>query len=188
MTKRCCTCREDKPIEEFHHWNRSPDGHVKRCKKCARMSHNNSRRRHKDKINRINREAYVLHKPRIRATQSKYLRNRREKARSGDKAIHAQILFKAIRYRAKRKGIPFNIEASDIVISDLCPVLGLKLEMSLRQMSPASATVDRIEPAKGYTKGNIIVVSLKANVIKSDATVDELLRVAHFYKNLRDSR
>jgi hypothetical protein len=38
--------------------------------------------------------------------------------------------------------------------------------------------VDRIVPELGYVKGNVIVVSCRANRIKSDATPDELERIA----------
>ena len=44
--------------------------------------------------------------------------------------------------------------------------------------------IDRIDPKKGYVKDNIIVVSMRANRIKSDATVDEIRKVADFYEKL----
>ena len=45
-------------------------------------------------------------------------------------------------------------------------------------------SIDRIDPKKGYVKDNIIVVSMRANRIKTDATVDEIRRVADFYEKL----
>ena len=45
-------------------------------------------------------------------------------------------------------------------------------------------SIDRIDPKKGYVKDNIIVVSMRANRIKSDATVDEIWKVADFYEKL----
>jgi hypothetical protein len=41
--------------------------------------------------------------------------------------------------------------------------------------------MDKIVPSKGYVKGNVIVVSKRANQIKSDATVAEIMKVAEFY-------
>jgi len=35
---------------------------------------------------------------------------------------------------------------------------------------------------KGYIKGNVIIVSWKANRLKWDASKDELLKLANFYK------
>ena len=37
---------------------------------------------------------------------------------------------------------------------------------------------------KGYVKENILVVSMKANRIKTDATVEEIRKVADFYEKL----
>ena len=45
-------------------------------------------------------------------------------------------------------------------------------------------SIDRIDPKKGYVKDNIIVVSMRANRIKTDATVDEIRRVTDFYEKL----
>ena len=47
-----------------------------------------------------------------------------------------------------------------------------------------SPSFDRIYPKKGYIKGNIVIVSNKANRIKTDATVDEIRKVADFYEKL----
>ena len=47
-----------------------------------------------------------------------------------------------------------------------------------------SPSFDRIDPKKGYTKNNIVIVSTRANRIKSDATVDEIRKVADFYEKL----
>lgn len=41
-----------------------------------------------------------------------------------------------------------------------------------------SYSLDRIDPNKGYIKGNIWVISLRANRIKNDATVSELRMIA----------
>ena len=45
-------------------------------------------------------------------------------------------------------------------------------------------SIDRINPKKGYVKENIIVVSMKANRIKTDATVEEIRKIADFYEKL----
>ena len=45
-------------------------------------------------------------------------------------------------------------------------------------------SLDRIDNTKGYTKDNVIFVCLKANTIKSISTIDELCKIADFYKNL----
>jgi UDP-N-acetylenolpyruvoylglucosamine reductase len=41
-----------------------------------------------------------------------------------------------------------------------------------------SPSIDKIVPEKGYIDGNVQVISLKANVMKNNATPDDLRRFA----------
>lgn len=94
-----------------------------------------------------------------------------------------RMLFSSAKQRAKRKGIEFSITLEDIVIPEFCPVFGFRLEPSTTsQRADTSASLDRIDNNKGYTKDNIIVVSWLANRLKSNATVDQLRAVADFYE------
>lgn len=82
--------------------------------------------------------------------------------------------------RAESKGTPFDIEVSDVIIPEFCPVLGLELNRSSGKGKPAneSPSLDRIVPELGYVKGNVQVVSHLANVMKNNATPDQLRRFA----------
>lgn len=91
----------------------------------------------------------------------------------------------AARQRAKMKSLDFNLKPSDIEVPDFCPVLGIKLERSLNgKGGDGSPSLDRIDNHLGYVAGNVIVVSNRANRIKSDASVEELQKVVSFYKDL----
>lgn len=99
-------------------------------------------------------------------------------ARNPDKALLA-----GARRRARKYGVEFNLDISDIVIPEFCPVLGVPLVLirgrgGSNRMNQASPSLDRIDPRKGYTKGNVWVISWKANRLKCDATPDELLLFA----------
>lgn len=96
-----------------------------------------------------------------------------------------KILLHSARKRAKEKGLEFNIELSDIHIPALCPVFNRPFEKGTRQKHDRAATLDRIDPNKGYVKGNIIVVSWRANNLKRDATLEELIALVDFYKGLK---
>jgi hypothetical protein len=92
-------------------------------------------------------------------------------------------MWAAAKYRAESKGIPFSITREDIwaVWTDRCPVFGFELQENLgsgRGVSRLSFSLDRIEPSEGYVPGNIQVLSQRANAMKSDATVEELLQFA----------
>lgn len=88
----------------------------------------------------------------------------------------------SLRQNAKRKGVPFDLELNDINYPECCPILGIPLvrntgDKSAKENSPS---VDRIDPSKGYTKDNIQIISAKANVMKNNATKEELLRFAEW--------
>lgn len=99
----------------------------------------------------------------------------------------ASWLVSVCKQTAKNKGLPFNLRKEDIVIPTHCPVLGIELRMGtegLNACRDAAPSIDRIVPEKGYVRGNVVVVSFRANRIKSNATPDEILAVGKFYKEL----
>jgi hypothetical protein len=92
-------------------------------------------------------------------------------------------LWSSAKYRAKRDGIEFNIDRSDISIPEKCPIEGIPLKVAVgggpRDSSP---TLDRIDPAKGYTKGNVRVISHKANHKKQNNTIEDFTRFIRYMK------
>lgn len=76
--------------------------------------------------------------------------------------------------RAKKNNLPFNLELDDIVIPEKCPLLGIKIESTEVRNSPNNPSLDKIIPEKGYIKGNVWVISNRANTLKNDATLQEL--------------
>ena len=91
------------------------------------------------------------------------------------------------KYRAKRDALPFAITIDDIVIPDVCPILFIPLAFAEGRGGggPGSPTLDRIHNHRGYVPGNVIVVSNRANRIKSDATLGELNAISTFYNRYR---
>lgn len=92
---------------------------------------------------------------------------------------HERLMLARVKSRAKKLGIPFNITEVDIKIPDVCPVLGVRLERQKGKGKPCNYTpsLDRIVPALGYVKGNVRVISNRANLLKSNATLEELTLV-----------
>tara|TARA_B110000503_G_C7103413_1_gene394856 strand:+ start:938 stop:1465 length:528 start_codon:yes stop_codon:yes gene_type:complete len=104
-------------------------------------------------------------------------------------------LFYNIKKRAAKSKVPFNLTVNDLKnllkkSGNICPILGVKMEINELHSNNKeySPSFDRIYPKKGYTKGNMIVISDKANRIKTDATVDEIRKVADFYENILKNR
>jgi len=87
-------------------------------------------------------------------------------------------MWQAAKQRAKKKGLPFNIEPSDIVVPSHCPALGIPLSFSKGRAADCSPSLDRLVPSLGYVKGNIAVISKRANSIKGNANAREVRAVA----------
>jgi hypothetical protein len=83
-------------------------------------------------------------------------------------------LYFLAKQRASQKNIEFNIDVDDIFIPEFCPILNLKLRKNHKGWAPDAPTLDRIIPERGYVKGNVKVISGKANVMKNNATINEL--------------
>jgi hypothetical protein len=64
-----------------------------------------------------------------------------------------------------------------------CPVLGIELEIggSSRHNSPS---LDRIVGARGYVRGNVVIISDLANQIKSCATPAQVRKVADWFESV----
>ncbi len=84
------------------------------------------------------------------------------------------FMFIGARSRAREQNLPFNLVLEDIVIPAVCPLLEIPLVVAKNCHTDNSPSLDRICPEKGYVKGNIMVISFRANTIKSDATLSEL--------------
>ena len=83
-------------------------------------------------------------------------------------------MWKAAKTRAERRGIEFNIGEEDIIIPDVCPLLNIPLSFGTKEDYNNSPSLDRIDNTKGYIKGNIWVISKKANTMKNSASLEEL--------------
>ncbi len=159
--KRCAGCYEDKPTTEFWKQAKHTDGLASYCKPCA-----NYRRR---QWNKVNKDKILVHNRRARTSNPQW------------------SIFQNKKSGAKKKGITFSLVFNDIHWPTHCPILGTELAYisdGSGKPKPNSPSFDRIDPTQGYLPDNVIIVSNKANVIKNNATVDELERVASFYRQL----
>lgn len=94
-----------------------------------------------------------------------------------------------IKKRCKQNAIPFDITPEDIPLPEFCPVLGMKLNPGERgyankgeKRNWESPSVDRVIPELGYVKGNVRVISMRANTIKNNATAEELELVLNYVR------
>ena len=94
--------------------------------------------------------------------------------------------------RAEKHNVPHKIDwryvKSIFPENFLCPVLGIKMEFGYeignhltRNNSPS---LDRIIPMKGYIEGNVIWISQKANLIKTNASAEDIMKVAKWLNKI----
>lgn len=143
-----------------------------KCKKCGNTSNGRS-----DKLfcsdrcrNTFNQEGNC------EKNKLKYIEERDERLlyeKNHNELNRENYIFKSTKHRAKKRNITFNIDVTDIIIPIYCPLLGIKLKKTLGRDN-TTPSIDRINPELGYIKGNIWIISWKANRIKSNLTVDEL--------------
>lgn len=83
---------------------------------------------------------------------------------------------------AKQRGIEFTITEDDVIIPDVCPVLGIPIVCTAgKTRTNNSPSIDRIDNSKGYVPGNVVVISWRANLLKKDASINEIIMLAEFY-------
>lgn len=168
----CITCLEDKGAADFWGQPKKESGLQAECKICQQQRNRDWKRANA-----------ADHKDRTNATIS------RMRARDPVRA-----LLITTRHRAKKLGREFSITEADIQIPATCPILGIPLVPKMGRAGQVggfhddSPSIDRIRNAEGYVPGNVVVISLRANRIKSNATVEELEAIAAFYRGLADGR
>lgn len=98
-----------------------------------------------------------------------------------------KLLWSNLKNSANKRNIPFNLTPNDINtigIPITCPILGIPLFFHKNKVEDDSISFDRIDSSKGYSVDNLIVISYRANKLKSNATITELRQIADFYENL----
>jgi hypothetical protein len=88
--------------------------------------------------------------------------------------------------RAKKNNLDFNIDLSDVIIPERCPLLDIPIYVHDKHAGANSPTIDKIIPSKGYVKGNVMVVSYKANTVKNDLTIEQLELLVNRLKRVLD--
>jgi hypothetical protein len=88
----------------------------------------------------------------------------------------------AFRTKAAQLDLPFDLDESWFIENQgtHCPVLGIKYTTNHRD---SQASVDRLIPERGYTKDNCRIISMKANRLKNNATVEELKKIIAYIEN-----
>ena len=154
------------------------------------------REANKEKIAAQQKAYYEANKEKLAEQQKAYREANKEKLAAQEKAYREankeKYMLHTVRKRAKKNNIPFNLTEDylkSIYPSDMiCPVLGFEMSVGVDEngWTDTSPSLDRIIPEKGYVQGNVVVVSMRANSIKTNATPEEIRKVADFYEKVFD--
>lgn len=98
---------------------------------------------------------------------------------------HADPLRYLLQYakkRAKQQGFAFEVTKEHFAqeLPTHCPVLGCALTYESAKQANNSASLDRVDPTKGYIAGNVVIVCWRVNKLKGDASLDELSKIVSY--------
>lgn len=152
-----------KSLEDYHKDKRTKDNLYKWCKECKKEY--DKKYRKTDKVKNLYKSI-------------SYRNRKREYKKFRSESDPRLQMFISAKSRAKQNNLAFNIQLEDIIIPEYCPLLDIRLERkpygqggSFQANSPS---LDKIIPELGYIKNNIMVISMKANAMKYNATIEEL--------------
>lgn len=156
-----------KPCKHGHISPRFVFGACMECKKNIDKNYKEKNKEHiKEYHKKYSKENYSTEKRR-----EKYINN-----------IESE-LFHHAKNRALEKGLDFNITKNDIIIPKVCPVFGTPIDFIHKQNVP---TLDRVDSNKGYIKGNVQVISSKANRLKNNGTIEEFKKIITYMEKPND--
>ena len=90
-------------------------------------------------------------------------------------------MLQSAKQSAKKRGLDFNLEISDIIIPDVCPIFKTPFAGELREnRNPRAPSIDRINPNLGYIKGNVEIISWRANFLKSNGSSEEFKLLSEY--------
>jgi len=138
------------------------------------------RERCKGRINAKHREWYVRNRAKkLAAVRAAY-------NPAADKVKHLadprRRMVVTAKHRAKKKGLPFDLAITDFEIPAFCPALGIPIYIDGGLDN--SPQLDRTIPKLGYVRGNVTVISGRANRIKNDSTPEELQKISAWVSTL----
>jgi hypothetical protein len=187
MFKICKKCNTEKPIDDFPRHSGCKDGRYNVCKKCKNLQAREYYVNHEESIKLQRQEFKKENLVSIKEKNKNYYHSNKEDIRIRARARNINrkevvILTKA-KQRAKERGLEFNLTIEDIIIPEVCPVLGIPIIRDLSKLNENSPTLDRVDNTKGYVKGNVCIISHRANVIKSYGSLEEHQKVIDYIKS-----
>lgn len=194
QTKTCKRCELELSIEDFRlrKDNGKPRGSCRECERemsrirNERFKKNNPHKQKEYNEKRDKEKQKGYNKQYYKDNPDRFNRNAKEVRRAYYLRHPERTMLSQARTRAQRNGLPFDLEERDIHIPKVCPVLKIALIAGEGSMHDGSPTLDRKIPDLGYVKGNVAVISNKANRLKSNGTSLEIQAVLEYVKKIEE--
>lgn len=209
LPKVCAVCKLEKPRTDFNIKNSMRDGVESYCKECSKVRGKEAYKKRKVAVSCALNDftgtkvcaKCATEKPKTAyykssGTYGGLMHNCIEctKAVQYEKRHLIYALVSRAKARAKDNKLPFNLTTDYVatLINDLdnpiCPVLGIPMtwrqeKAGTNHVASNSLSLDRIVPERGYVEGNVAVISMLANQIKTNATYHDIFKVAEWLKN-----
>lgn len=149
------------------------------------------REKNKDKV-KANRDKWAINNP-DKITAYRTSERYKELAKTYDRRTYQnrspeqrkKAILNGVKHNARKRKIEFSLEWDKIEWPEFCPVLGIKLNYKAptnARNSYDSPSIDRHNPKLGYVPSNIVVMSWRANRIKTDACINELEKLVSYLR------
>jgi len=185
----CLACKEKRSnylIKNKEEIARKKKDYYEKNKERILLGRKDYYQENKDDLLKRNKINYEKNKENYLEYKKDYYNEHREHyiqlSRDDRKNNPEKYLWKAAKKRSKEKNLPFNLEVKDIIIPDTCPVFGFLLETGNIEERDNSPSLDRIFPKLGYVKGNVQVISFKANSLKRDGCIEDFEKIIDYIK------
>lgn len=149
--KKCSACKIEKPFSEFHKHAARKDGHANECKQC-----------NKAYIIAWRQRPEVKEKERARGRSAARIEYRRKNEETPRGRALVMVQHAKANCSSHGRSLEFDLDISDVqpqLELGVCAKTGLPFDLTMGDGRKAyGPSIDRIDPTKGYIKGNIQVV------------------------------
>lgn len=144
-------------------------------------------RKNSDAIKEYQKQYYLENSEYVDARNRAYQHFHEEEISKWQKGYrvdnYRKLLLRRLKQRAMEQNVPFDLSLDDLQIPTHCPVLGKPLVIGGgRGFSDWSPSTDRVIPKLGYVKGNVQIISNRANLLKRDASLEELEKLVDYVR------
>jgi hypothetical protein len=169
----CGGCKQNLSVEAFAVDRMRRTGRRYRCRACSALEFKNWQKT-----------------PGYRARLDKQNAHRKTLKEGNPVERWARQATHAARRRAKNRGLTFDLTWEWVAANspEFCPLLGVPLMYDNDTSLADSAALDRFDNDEGYVRGNCWVISMLANHIKTNATVDQIELLAVNMRALVDRK